>query len=306
MKDSAPVEAHVASTGCFLEDLHGICKHQPYSFIPGVAGELPDLFMKNIILSLSLIVNLGFVCWGVSALTMRSSSEMKAADVSPKVVSVPTQPSRLASAEKPDAVPNQPSFHWSQLISTDDAEYMVNLRSIGCPENTIRDIITAAIGHQYDDKRRLVAEEKAKHSLDTVSAQNAVAALWDEQNDLIARLFGTSGTFGRGTVRKAPVASSAETRTAVQGSALARYDDPLPLAMREPDPAWGLSADQIFIWNRIADKFVQAVGGPGQDPNDPAYHERWQVAQEEADEQMKLHLGWETFGELQRTSRKKQ
>lgn len=262
--------------------------------------------MKNIVLSLSLLVNLGFACLGVRMLGERSSSEVKKAGASPQVAAVPATLPLAASVEKQDAAPNQPSFHWSQLISADDAEYMVNLRSIGCPENTVRDIVTAAIGHRYDDKRRLVAEEKAKHSLDMVSAQNAVAVLWDEQNDLIARLFGTSGTFGRGKVRKASVAPVAEMHNSAQGATLARYDDPLPLAMREPDPSWGLSADQIFIWNRIADKFVQAVGGPGQDPNDPAYHDRWQLAQEEADEQMKQQLGWETFGELQRASRKNQ
>jgi hypothetical protein len=38
-----------------------------------------------------------------------------------------------------------PSFHWRQLESTDYPTYIANLRAIGCPELTIRDIIIADV-----------------------------------------------------------------------------------------------------------------------------------------------------------------
>ena len=36
-----------------------------------------------------------------------------------------------------------PEFHWSQVESTNYFAYIANLRSVGCPELTIRDIISA-------------------------------------------------------------------------------------------------------------------------------------------------------------------
>ena len=46
------------------------------------------------------------------------------------------------------------SFHWSQLESTNFLDYVANLRAIGCPEPTIRDLITAEINlftrNQFD------------------------------------------------------------------------------------------------------------------------------------------------------------
>ena len=39
------------------------------------------------------------------------------------------------------------------------------------------------------------------------------------------------------------------------------------------------------------EKFQQQIGGPNQDPNDPAYLNRWQAAQRNADEWMGLLLG---------------
>jgi hypothetical protein len=44
---------------------------------------------------------------------------------------------------EPGAEPAAPRFHWSQLESTNYFAYIANLREIGCPEQTIRDIISA-------------------------------------------------------------------------------------------------------------------------------------------------------------------
>ncbi len=45
-------------------------------------------------------------------------------------------------------------FYWSQLEAGDYPTYIANLRAIGCPEETIRDLITADVASQYEDKRR--------------------------------------------------------------------------------------------------------------------------------------------------------
>ena len=43
-----------------------------------------------------------------------------------------------------------PTFRWSQIESEDYAKYIKNLRSVGCPETTIRDIVEADINDLYE------------------------------------------------------------------------------------------------------------------------------------------------------------
>jgi hypothetical protein len=45
------------------------------------------------------------------------------------------------------------SFSWREVESTDYPTYIANLRSIGCPEETIRDIIIADVNSMYAKKR---------------------------------------------------------------------------------------------------------------------------------------------------------
>src|SRR5437763_6554480 len=40
-------------------------------------------------------------------------------------------------------------FHWRRLESQDYAHYVANLRGIGCPDKTIRDIVVAAVEKVY-------------------------------------------------------------------------------------------------------------------------------------------------------------
>ena len=49
-----------------------------------------------------------------------------------------------------------PGFHWRQVECEDYATYIANLRRIGCPENTIRDLIVADVRALYDSQRAAV------------------------------------------------------------------------------------------------------------------------------------------------------
>lgn len=53
-------------------------------------------------------------------------------------------------------------FGWNSVESDDYKKYVANLRSIGCPEETIRDIITADVNKLYDAKRKALAGPKKK------------------------------------------------------------------------------------------------------------------------------------------------
>lgn len=47
------------------------------------------------------------------------------------------------------------TFNWQAVESPDYKEYIANLRSVGCPEETIRDIILADVNKLYDQKKKL-------------------------------------------------------------------------------------------------------------------------------------------------------
>ncbi len=98
-------------------------------------------------LVVSLLVNI-LALGALAALGLRSPET----ESDPAPASAPPAP---APREKPQSepAPETPAvteaFHWSQVESEDYREYVANLRRIGCPEQTIRDIITADIGNLY-------------------------------------------------------------------------------------------------------------------------------------------------------------
>ena len=84
------------------------------------------------------------------------------------------------------------AFHWSQIESPDYATFIANLRNIGCPETTIRDIIaadihdtfhtmkhqltpnrsdkfwTASYGSEYEDPALLALAEQEKNAVEVL------------------------------------------------------------------------------------------------------------------------------------------
>lgn len=104
------------------------------------------------ILLLSLL-NLGVVA-AILVYVFRSSPTTTGTSeaVEPVTVAAPAQELVAHALEKVVVVTNQ--FHWAQLESEDYKTYITRLRSIGCPEPTIRDIIIA-------DLDKLLAPEVA-------------------------------------------------------------------------------------------------------------------------------------------------
>ncbi len=67
-----------------------------------------------------------------------------------------TESKPLNSASLRNAI----TFDWQQVESEDYQDYIANLRSIGCPEETIRDIIKADVDKLYDSKLDELKPEK--------------------------------------------------------------------------------------------------------------------------------------------------
>ncbi len=148
----------------------------------------------------------------------------------------------LAASERPpvvqtttNIVPRRQPFSWRDIESPDYATYAANLRDIGCPEQTIRDIIIADVNALYARKRALelvTAEQQWWRSEpDTNVVRAAVLKaqeLEEERRTLLASLLGPNWEAADqvslprpsrpGVVLDGPVlgALSAETKKAIQ------------------------------------------------------------------------------------------
>jgi hypothetical protein len=94
-------------------------------------------------------------------------------------------------------------FSWQEVESPDYPTYINNLRNIGCPEQTIRDIIIADVNSLYARRRalELVSPEQQwwRSEPDTNVVQVALEksrALDDERRALLTRLLGTGWESG--------------------------------------------------------------------------------------------------------------
>lgn len=153
-------------------------------------------------------------------------------------------------------------FSWQQIESADYPTYVSNLRQVGCPEQTIRDIIIADVNALFARRRatELVTPEqqwwRSQPDTNIVLAAAAKARdLEDERRGLLTRLLGTNWETGDlvsiprpsrpGVVLDGKVlgALSPETKQAIQDVSLRSQDrmeeylDELRRAGKEPDPA---------------------------------------------------------------------
>jgi hypothetical protein len=72
-----------------------------------------------------------------------------------------------------------------------------------------------------------------------------------------------------------------------------------PVAFAEASPSPESSAEEIEEINLLRQEFIEQVGGYDQDPADPVYCHRWEMAQQLLDEQLRTELGEEVFNRLQ-------
>ena len=102
--------------------------------------------MKVRLFAISILLNA--VLLGGLALVVAANRPPASPSLAP---SVTVEPVAAAGPGLP-ATPAPAPFQWSKLEATDDAGFVANLRGIGCPDQTIHDLIAAKIGRIYDQK----------------------------------------------------------------------------------------------------------------------------------------------------------
>ena len=96
-------------------------------------------------------------------------------------------------------------FRWSQIESDDYKEYIQNLRDIGCPEETIRNLVKQDLDKYYDQRKAdILSKSPARKEFwksgnpsslgrPSASASSQMAKLDREKNEVLGELFKPSG-----------------------------------------------------------------------------------------------------------------
>lgn len=131
------------------------------------------------LLILSLVLNLGLISvasWLVKSRSCSITSVEKAQPglAEPKPVATP-----VASTPQLEKVAAGQHFDWRMVESEDYKKYIANLRSIGCPEETIRDIITADVKKLFDSRKKSASGSTNKFEF--WKAGNMFAGMLDEE-----------------------------------------------------------------------------------------------------------------------------
>ena len=188
----------------------------------------------------------------------------------------------LETATTPTATPTEKAelWRWNQLVNPKDYSVFVNnLRSIGCPEPTLHDIVAG-------DANRAFAFKRHQLKLD---GSGSGAWSYQAEDRLVASLLGK--TYRGDLAQAASPAGSAEPPVETLS---------YPLVFKNVDlDALGLDDEQKAAVVTMQQQFIEAIGGANQDTSDPAYLARWQVAQPEMDDTMRGMLGAEIFQKYQ-------
>ena len=192
------------------------------------------------------------------------------------------------------------TFSWRAVESSDYRIYVQNLRNIGCPEQTIRDIIVADVGNLYKSRTHELEQKLSKLNGDPSSRLEVEAKLQSlpaEENKVIATLLGSQAPVVVDETREENSAQDDE-------SAESQQHPVLPLAFSDVDfSVLQLDETQALVIASLRQKFWNLLGGEGQNPNDPQYLERWQKAQPELDSWLKGMIGLRAYQELELAAR---
>src|SRR5439155_13311913 len=106
------------------------------------------------LISLAANVGVGFYALRKSTAALEGLRKGKSSDPETLIAS-----SAVKGAES--AVTNKviKRFNWESVESPDYKQYIANLRSVGCPEETIRDILRADVIKLYEEKKKQVRKE---------------------------------------------------------------------------------------------------------------------------------------------------
>jgi hypothetical protein len=174
-------------------------------------------------------------------------------------------------------------FHWSQLESSDYATYIANLRAIGCPEQTVREIISADVDDSYASRRepllKIIAAGGPAGDVDQTQA--ALTQLRSEEAAVIRNLFGIPNSTNAPAVAAYVPAPGKRVRSAAP--VVEETNAVMPLVFQAVDTNLvKLTPAQLQSIGEVRQTFMTDLG-TNLDVNSPEYFKRWQAAQKQSD-----------------------
>jgi hypothetical protein len=220
----------------------------------------------SLVLNLVLFTGIVFLCFRSQRPTVMLMPPVVAQIEAPTTPSVQTE------------VVSEP-FRWSQLLSSNDYRlFVVNLRTAGCPESTVEDIVRGNTARAFSSMR-----ERLRVSPTEPGPWSAQA-----QMQMVAYFLGQAPTdeAARAANNKSPENQPAGATP--------------PLVFQNVNlSTLKLNKAQTQAIADIRQAFWNSVGGANQNANDPAYLARWQKAQSEADNMLQDMLGEQAFDQYQ-------
>jgi len=155
------------------------------------------------LLTISIVANLACLAGLFWLFTDRQPST-EPSQSTPPAASAPSQ--ALGQAPPRERIVREVEpFHWSQIESSDYKTYVENLRRIGCPEETIRDLVKQDLDEFYDKRKADILSKSpdrkefwktgnpSSSGRPSSSASSQMAQLDREKNEVLRDLFGSQG-----------------------------------------------------------------------------------------------------------------
>ena len=102
----------------------------------------------------------------------------------------PPKPEPATAAKPESASADARPFDWSRLESSDYRVYVANLRRVRCPEQTIRDILTADVHSLYAPRRERLEEMLTGGAVGRQRTEEQLVELRKEEAAVLAHLLG--------------------------------------------------------------------------------------------------------------------
>ncbi len=223
-----------------------------------------------------------------------------------------SRPPREAAPSQPSAPPpvtiSGPSarpaaFDWSQLESVDYRTYIANLRGIGCPEQTIRDIISADLAGLYARRRAPLADAlRGGTAPDAVTLEFQLRKLQREESAVLVALLGGTNLTADPPPALAASNPAPEVSRPLRPKPAAVISIPLFLQPLNPTNL-NLNSGQLQAIADLREQFIAQLGGLEQNPDDPAYRDKWLQIQPEYDELLRGMIGTRAYQNYELTAR---
>ena len=250
---------------------------------------------------ISIVLNLVFVSALICIWNSRRSEQMVSAQfagtqtVSPELVTAASETSKPPTLGQTEPSP----FRWSQLESSNYHIYVKNLRQVGCPEATLKAIVTADVDAAYRQRSREL-EQKLEGMVN--SSWTVQPGSYRDQQELKNQMqklpgeesFEISDLLGLQAAPNLQMTVARLQRNSLNDRAV------MPLVLQPVDlAALNLNEQQMQVVQELRQEFLDEIGGANQDPADPAYRERWLKAQPEMDDNLRGMLGIAVFENFQ-------